>query len=111
MRHARAALAMRGPAAMLLPIEESRGETSMLQGSVVRAVFGSALLALASGSALAQGDFPSRPITLVVPLPAGGTADLLCRYAAEKASAALGQQVVVENRAGGAGGRIGMEQV
>lgn len=87
----------------------------MLQRSLVRAVFGSALglalLALASGAALAQGDFPSRPITLVVPLPAGGTADLLCRYAAEKASAALGQQVVVENRAGGAGGRIGMEQV
>jgi tripartite-type tricarboxylate transporter receptor subunit TctC len=83
----------------------------MLQGSFVRAVFGSALAALACGSALAQGDFPSRPITMVVPLPAGGTADLLCRYAAEKASAVLGQQVVIENRAGGAGGRIGMEQV
>jgi tripartite-type tricarboxylate transporter receptor subunit TctC len=60
--------------------------------------------------ALAQS-YPSRPITLVVPLPAGGTADLLCRFAADKASAALGQQVVVENRAGGAGGRVGTEQV
>ena len=50
-------------------------------------------------------------ITLVVPLPAGGTADLLCRYAAQKASALLGQQMVVENRPGGAGGRVGMEQV
>src|SRR4029079_18704914 len=59
----------------------------------------------------AQTAFPTRPITLVVPLPAGGTADLLCRYAAEKASAGLGQQVVVENRPGGAGGRGGMEQV
>ena len=48
---------------------------------------------------------------MVVPLPAGGTADLLCRFAAEKASAVLGQQVVVENRPGGAGGRVGMEQV
>ena len=48
---------------------------------------------------------------MVVPLPAGGTADLLCRYAAEKATAVLGQQVVVENRPGGAGGRVGMEQV
>ena len=55
--------------------------------------------------------FPSKNITMVVPLPAGGTADLLCRYAAEKATALLGQQVVVENRPGGAGGRVGMEQV
>jgi tripartite-type tricarboxylate transporter receptor subunit TctC len=70
-----------------------------------------ALVALLTGSAAAQANFPTRPITLVVPLPAGGTADLLCRFAAEKATAALGQQVVVENRPGGAGGRIGMDQV
>ena len=63
------------------------------------------------GDAQAQGAFPTRPITLVVPLPAGGTADLLCRFAADKASAALGQQMVVENRPGGAGGRVGTEQV
>ena len=68
-------------------------------------------VSIAPVPAAAQADFPTRPITMVVPLPAGGTADLLCRYAAEKASAGLGQQVVVENRAGGAGGRIGMEQV
>lgn len=61
--------------------------------------------------ARAQGDFPTRPMTLVVPYPAGGAADLLCRFAAEKATAALGQQMVVENRPGGAGGRIGIEQV
>jgi tripartite-type tricarboxylate transporter receptor subunit TctC len=48
---------------------------------------------------------------MVVPLPAGGTADLLCRFAAEKASSLLGQQVVIENRAGGAGGRVGTESV
>jgi tripartite-type tricarboxylate transporter receptor subunit TctC len=70
-----------------------------------------AMLAAASVPAAAQGAFPTRPITMVVPLPAGGTADLLCRYAAERASAVLGQQVVVENRPGGAGGRIGLEQV
>ena len=62
-------------------------------------------------SAQVQASFPTRQITLVVPLPAGGTADLLCRFAAEKASAILGQQVVVENRPGGAGGRVGTEQV
>jgi tripartite-type tricarboxylate transporter receptor subunit TctC len=48
---------------------------------------------------------------MVVPLPPGGTADLLCRVAAEKASAVLDQQIVVENRAGGAGGRVGTEAV
>jgi tripartite-type tricarboxylate transporter receptor subunit TctC len=59
----------------------------------------------------AQSAFPNRPITMVVPLPAGGTADLLCRLAADKASSVLGQQIVVENRAGGAGGRVGTESV
>ena len=73
-------------------------------------VLAAALLAACCGSVQAQ-DFPVRPITLVVPFPAGGTADLLCRYAGEKASAVLGQQVVVENRPGGAGGRVGIEQV
>jgi tripartite-type tricarboxylate transporter receptor subunit TctC len=69
---------------------------------------------VAATPALAQADFPTRPITLirmVLPLPAGGTADLLCRFAAEKATALLGQSVLVENRPGGAGGRIAIEQV
>jgi len=71
---------------------------------------GLALAACVAGFARAQ-TFPSRLITLVVPYPAGGTADLLCRLAAERAGGILGQQVVVENRPGGAGGRIGIEQV
>ena len=74
-------------------------------------VCGMSLLACASGVAHAQTSFPNRPITMVVPLPAGGTADLLCRFAAEKASGLLGQQMVIENRAGGAGGRVGTESV
>jgi tripartite-type tricarboxylate transporter receptor subunit TctC len=69
------------------------------------------LAAAAASVAQAQGVFPSRAITMVVPLPAGGTADLLCRFAGEKAGAILGQQVVIENRPGGAGGRIGTEAV
>ena len=75
------------------------------------AAVGVSLGVLVCAPVQAQDAFPTRNITMVVPLPAGGTADLLCRFAAEKASAALGQQVVVENRPGGAGGRIGMEQV
>ena len=87
----------------------------MLQPTAAGAVLGTALCAIltlpAATPALAQANFPTRPMTLVVPYPAGGTADLLCRYAAQKASAGLGQQVVVENRPGGAGGRIAIEQV
>jgi tripartite-type tricarboxylate transporter receptor subunit TctC len=82
----------------------------MSQRMVAGAVL-AALVVLGTGPALAQADFPARPVTIVVPYPAGGTADLLCRYAGEKASAHLGQQFIIENRPGGAGGRIGMEQV
>jgi tripartite-type tricarboxylate transporter receptor subunit TctC len=57
------------------------------------------------GTALAQV-YPSHPVRLIVPFPAGGSADLIGRAAAKKMSEGLGQQVVVENRAG-AGGTIG----
>jgi tripartite-type tricarboxylate transporter receptor subunit TctC len=69
------------------------------------------IAAPAVSAAQAQQPFPSHQLTMVVPLPAGGTADLLCRLAAEKAGAILGQQIVIENRAGGAGGRVGSETV
>ncbi len=83
-----------------------------LKSSVVTAAVVSAILYTATRDP-AQGEpaFPSRPITMVVPLPAGGTADLLCRIAAERAGSVLKQQIVVENRAGGAGGRVGTELV
>ena len=55
--------------------------------------------------AIAQ-DYPTRPITLIVPYPAGGGVDTMGRLVGQKLSTALGQQVVIENR-GGAGGMIG----
>src|SRR3954468_10725226 len=55
--------------------------------------------------------YPARTITMVVPLPAGGTADILARLTADKLRTALGQQGVVENRPGGGGGLAGTEQV
>jgi tripartite-type tricarboxylate transporter receptor subunit TctC len=63
---------------------------------------------LVSGAALAQ--WPSRPIRLVVPFPAGGPSDLLARPLAAGMSENLGQPVVVENK-GGAGGVIGVDSV
>ena len=69
-----------------------------------------ALFAAALSLTQAQApDYPNRPITMVVPLPAGGTADLLARYTADRLRLLLGQQVIVENRAGGAGGLVGTE--
>ena len=60
--------------------------------------------------ALAQEDYPSRPVTMVVPFPPGGVADTVGRPVAEAMSRFLKQPVVVENK-GGAGGGIGMGQV
>jgi len=66
-----------------------------------------ALLAAAQG-ALAQ--YPSKPIRLVVPFPAGESVDATARLVGQSWSAALGAQIVVDNR-GGAGGTIGSEAV
>src|SRR5262245_10779708 len=69
-----------------------------------------AALALAAmlfaGSLAWADDYPTRPITLIVPYPPGGGVDTMGRLMGQKLSAALGQQVVIENR-GGAGGMLG----
>jgi tripartite-type tricarboxylate transporter receptor subunit TctC len=70
-----------------------------------------ALAAIVSGALpVTAQDYPTRPITLVVPFPAGGGNDTVARVVAEKMSRTLGQQVVVENR-GGAGGTIATRAV
>ncbi len=51
-------------------------------------------------------DYPARPITMIVPYPAGGGVDAMGRIVGQKLSVALGQQVIIENH-GGAGGMIG----
>ncbi len=66
-------------------------------------------LALASGLSAAS-DFPNKPIRVIVPFPAGGTADILPRVLAEKMRSRFPQGLVVENRTG-AGGNIGAEAV
>jgi tripartite-type tricarboxylate transporter receptor subunit TctC len=56
-----------------------------------------------AGSALAQQDYPSRPIRLITPAAQGGTTDLLARIFGAKLSESWGQQVLVDNRASAAG--------
>ena len=64
--------------------------------------------ALPGGGAQA---FPDRPIKLVVPTPAGGPPDVAARLLSDKMAAELGQPVVVENKAGGAAGMVGVKSV
>lgn len=68
-----------------------------------------ATLALAAlcGGAFAQAPFPSKPLTMIVPFPPGGLADIVARPVAEAMARELGQPVIIENK-GGAGGGIGM---
>lgn len=71
------------------------------------AALGAAFVALAYCAPVAADDYPSRPITLIIPFPAGGGVDTVGRVIAAKLAVALGQQVIVENRAG-AGSVIGI---
>jgi tripartite-type tricarboxylate transporter receptor subunit TctC len=80
-------------------------------GTITRRSTLLALPALAAPAALrAQPAYPSRPIRMVVPFPAGGATDLTARVVAERMSTLLGQPVVIDNRPG-AGGNLGSDVV
>jgi tripartite-type tricarboxylate transporter receptor subunit TctC len=71
-----------------------------------RALLGACVLSLGAalpGLASAQADWPSKPIRIVLPLPAGGVADANMRAIAAKMQAKLGQQIVIDNKPGGSG--------
>jgi tripartite-type tricarboxylate transporter receptor subunit TctC len=76
---------------------------------MIRAVWAVLLAALAAAPAAAQS-WPDRPVRLIVPFPAGSATDVVSRLVAQKLSARLGQQFVVENRAG-ASGAIGADLI
>ena len=68
---------------------------------------------LAASAAVAQAsdtEWPQRPIRLIVPFPAGASTDIIARIVGQKLSQGLGQQIVIENRAG-ASGNIGADAI
>jgi tripartite-type tricarboxylate transporter receptor subunit TctC len=81
----------------------------MLLRPFARLVFAAGIFLAGLAVAAAQ-TYPNRPITLVVPFPAGSTTDLVGRILADRLGEQLGQRVVVDNR-GGAGGVVGTEAV
>ena len=80
------------------------GLTSWIRGGVALAS------ALAMGAALAQAQWPERPVRVVVPFPASGATDLIARVVTQRVAQDLGQQLVVDNKPG-AGGTIGSAEV
>ena len=82
----------------------------MTKNIMMKWLAGLALTALAATGALAQSDFPTRPIRMFVPFAAGGGIDITARIAAQSLSDVLGQQVVVQNQ-GGAGGALATDTV
>jgi tripartite-type tricarboxylate transporter receptor subunit TctC len=82
----------------------------MIKQTMVRAAWLILWTGVVAASAAAAEPWPTRPVRVIVPFSASGTADLLARLVAEKLGASLGQSFVIENRPG-AGGNIGQEQV
>jgi tripartite-type tricarboxylate transporter receptor subunit TctC len=78
--------------------------------NLIRALLGASVLGLALPAALAQGDYPTKPIRLIVTFPPGGSTDGVVRMLTPRLNEKLGQQVLVDNRPG-AGGNIGLSQV
>jgi tripartite-type tricarboxylate transporter receptor subunit TctC len=82
----------------------------MTRHLIAKWLVGFALAALTTSGALAQSDFPNRPIRMLVPFAPGGGIDITARITAQSLSNVLGQQVVIQNQ-GGAGGALATDTV
>src|SRR5262249_7836041 len=86
------------------------GETAKMMRALLAALLCAGAALHGIDAAQAQ-TYPSRPIRMVVPFPAGGPTDGMARITSDRLGVVLGQTVVVENRGGGAGGSIGAQAV
>jgi tripartite-type tricarboxylate transporter receptor subunit TctC len=89
-----------------MPARNEHHEETLMQRRPFIAALATAALAAAAPWSLAQDAWPSKPVKIVVPFPAGGTSDVMARMVAAPLSKEFGQQFIVEN-IGGAGGAIG----
>src|SRR3981081_1212974 len=74
-----------------------------LRTAVQRRTFVTLAIGAVAAPAGAQGNYPDKPITMVVPAPPGGGTDLIARLYSDLLSQELGQQVIVDNKGGGNG--------
>src|SRR5882724_11927897 len=81
------------------------------RGGMRKWLVAAALVAIAAGTTSASAQtYPSRPITLVAPFPAGGQLDVIARIVAEPMREVLGQPIIIENLSG-AGGNLGINKI
>jgi tripartite-type tricarboxylate transporter receptor subunit TctC len=92
-----------------LSVAQPSGRTSALGRSLIVGLVAAQAAVSAASPATAQG-YPTRPVVIIVPFAAGGGNDVLARLLAQRMGATLGQQLVIENRAG-AGGTVGARAV
>ena len=76
--------------------------------SILSALVLSMLGAVSTGTALAQANYPDKPVRFVVPYPPGGGTDVIARIVQDRFQALLGQPIIIDNK-GGAGGSVGSE--
>ena len=90
--------------------DDRRSKNPLARARAVRRLASSRSCSRCRSWTAARAEYPERPIRMIVPFPAGGVTDVVARLTAERLTADLGQQVIVDNKAG-AGGVIGTEVV
>ena len=81
----------------------ARPRRGLSRRSFAAAGLSAAMIARPGADAAAQANFPTRPVTLIVPWPAGGATDRHLRVLAEAASKHLGQPIIIDNKPGASG--------
>jgi tripartite-type tricarboxylate transporter receptor subunit TctC len=84
--------------------------TTLLRRAILKTCIAAAASVVALGAAAQAGDYPNRPVRMIVPFTPGGSTDILARTIGEQLTKAWGQTVIIEN-VPGAGGSLGADRV